>query len=305
MRRKNLTVLEIQNLMLETLAYKGNDIDSGGDSFYKYDYQGTQSDLFRLMESLAIKKGLIQEEIKIANAAWGGDGSLLYPNSTTNFNRNEIKKIYESFHTLLNRGVIAPGAVGNYGPDLPNFHVTEYGLKCLEATYILPYDSEVYLNKLSEISSLNAWIKFYIEQSLECFNSYCYEASLIMVGLSNEIIMEELINSYLGYLKRNDIAERDKLKKEIDNMQAISARYRKYSESLGRIMSRDKRLKELSKSIDKLANETFQSYVRLTRNELSHPNEVKTDRITALMILVSFINYCERQYDYINYFKNS
>lgn len=303
MGRKDLTVLEIQNLMLETLAYKGDDIDSEGKNFYKYDYQGTQSDLFRLMEALAVKKELIQENIKLRNAAWGGHGDILHPQSTTNFNRNELKKIYESFHILLNRGVIAPGAIGNYGPDLPNFHVTEHGLKCLEATYILPYDSERYLNKLSEISNLNTWIKFYIEQSLECFNSYCYEASLIMVGLSNEIIMEELINSYLDYLKRNNTSEENKLKKQIDGVQAISTKFSRYNESLGRSMFVDIKLKDLSKLVDKLANETFMSYVRLTRNELSHPNEIKTDRITTLMILVSFINYCERQYTFINYFK--
>lgn len=301
--RKTLTVLEIQNLMLETLEYKEEDIDSEGKTFYKYGYQGTQDDLFRLMESLAVKKGLIEERVKLKPAAWGGCGYILHPGCSTNFNRDELKKIYEVFYILLNRGIIAPGAIGNYGPNLPNFHVTEYGFKCLHETDILPYDNEGYLNKLSEIENLDKWIKFYIEQSLECFNSYCYEAALIMVGLANEVIMENLINNYLNYLKIKDPTKESDMKEKINSSMPISAKYLKYQTSLKESMRSDSKLKELSKYLDQLANDTFMSYVRLTRNELSHPSEIKTDRITALMIFASFTNYCKRQYIFINYFE--
>lgn len=301
--RRTLTVLEMQNLMLETLGYKGEDIDSEGKNFCKYGYQGTQDDLFRLMEALAVKKGLIKEKIKLTSAAWGGSGKILHPCSTTNFNREELKKIYEVFHILLNRGIISPGAVGNYGPNLPSFHVTEYGLNCLNETEILPYDNEKYLNKLNEIESLNEWVKFYIEQSLECFNSYCYEAALIMVGLANEVIMNELINNYLEYLNIKKPNEKLKLEEKINSSRSISVKYSKYITSLKEEMRNDANLKELSKYLDQLANDTFMSYVRLTRNELSHPSEIKIDRITALMIFISFTNYCRRQYIFINYFK--
>lgn len=212
--------------------------------------------------------------------------------------------MYEAFHILLNRGIIAPGAIGGYGSDLPNFHVTEYGLKCLEATYILPYDSERYLNKFSEISNLNVWIKFYIEQSLECFNSYCYEAALIMIGLSSEVIIEELISNYLNYLNKHHTNEWKNLNNKINETRSISKKYLQYCNSLNKIMKSDGELNKFSKYIDKLASETFMSYVRLTRNELSHPNEIKIDRITSLMIFIAFIDYCERQYIFINYFKD-
>ncbi|WP_219621115.1 hypothetical protein [Bacillus sp. UMB0893] len=45
--------------MLEALAYSGDDIDPEGNYFKLYGYSGTQSDLFRLTEGLAIKKNLI------------------------------------------------------------------------------------------------------------------------------------------------------------------------------------------------------------------------------------------------------
>lgn len=56
---RNLTSIEIRNLMLETLVYEGVDIDSEGKIFKKYRYQGGQSDLYHLMEGLAMKRGLV------------------------------------------------------------------------------------------------------------------------------------------------------------------------------------------------------------------------------------------------------
>ncbi len=84
------------------------------------------------MEGLAIKKGLIKPDIPLHGAAWGGSGLMLYPHSTTNFSCNDIQNIYEQFHLLFNQGITAPGATVNCGPNLPYFHVTEYGHKCLE-----------------------------------------------------------------------------------------------------------------------------------------------------------------------------
>ena len=35
---------------------------------------------------------------------------------------------------------------------------------------------------------------------LMCFNANCFDASLIMVGLSNEVLVETLIYEYIKYL---------------------------------------------------------------------------------------------------------
>lgn len=300
--RKSLTVLEIQNLMLEALAYKGNDIDDEGKNFFKYGYKGTQNDLFRLMEALAVKKGIFEEKVKLSGAAWGGSGYILHGNHTTNFNKDEVNKLYEAFHLLMNKGIISPGAEGNYGPNLPNIHVTEYGLKCLEELDILPYDIDGYLNKLKKISNIDEWIEFYVSQALECFNAYCYEAALIMIGLANEFIVETLVKSYTNYLTNKNSGELSNFQTAISRCTKISEKYLKYRESLKVSMGTDTDLKKLSIHLDVLANETFMSYMRLTRNELAHPAAVKTDRITTLMVFTSLIKYCERQYMFIDYF---
>ncbi|MGI6550626.1 MAG: hypothetical protein ACOX4Q_11455 [Syntrophomonadales bacterium] len=87
---RNLSSIEIRNLMLETLAYEEADIDSEGKTFKMYGYQGAQSDLFRLMEGLAVKRGLIKEKVPLHGAAWGASGFMLHPLSTTNFSRSDI-----------------------------------------------------------------------------------------------------------------------------------------------------------------------------------------------------------------------
>lgn len=291
--------------MMETLAYRENDIDTNGNNFYLCGYAGTQSDLFRLMENLAIKNNLIRKSIKVSEAPWGLSGYNLIPNRTTNFSNEELNKIYESFIILMNRGVIAPRGLSNYGANLPSFHVTEYGLRCLEANDILPYDSDGYLKNLSKINNLDEWIKYYINQALECFNSYCYEASLIMVGLANEVLLEIVIREYLEYIKKNNLPKYSSLSNTIKSQIKISLKYKEYLNSVKKQKDVDAGLKELSKFLDNLATEVFQTYVRLTRNDLSHPNELKVDRITCLMIFISFIKYCESQYKFLNYFKSN
>jgi hypothetical protein len=305
MSNNDLSLLEIRNLMLETLAYENDDIDSEGKTFKKYGYRGTQDDLFRLMENLAIKKGIIKENISPRAGAWGGSGVMLHPGSSTNFSYDQLNKIYESFHLLLNQGIISPGAVGNMGPNLPNFHVTDYGLRCLEERGILPYDIDDYLYSLNEIDNLDEWVKFYIQQALMCFNANCFDASLIMVGLSNEVLVEILIKEYISYLDKTNTPEKLIFERKIETERTISGKYRIYREHLkDSSMRRDSDLKNLNIHLDVLANETYLSYLRLTRNELAHPANIKTDRITSLMIFISLIKYCERQYKFINYYQS-
>lgn len=203
----NLSSLEIRGLLLDTLAYEEHDIDSEGKTFKMYGYQGTQSDLYRLAEKLSIKQGIIPHEIKGSNAAWGGSGYMLHSGCTTNFSRDDIKNLYEQFHLLLNQGIIAPGATGNYGPNLPNFHVTEYGLKCLDEKEVLPYDVDGYFQRIKNIPCVTEWVEFYIREALQCYNANCLEAAVIMLGLSSEKIIDEQVDSLLGFLNRNYTAE--------------------------------------------------------------------------------------------------
>lgn len=304
--QRDLSSIEIRNLMLDTLAYEDNDIDSAGKTFKRYGYQGTQSDLFRLMECLAAKRGLIKLYITLGGAAWGGRGLLLHPYSTTNFSYSDIQNIYEQFHLLLNQGIIAPGAVGNYGPNLPNFHVTKYGLKCLEEHEILPYDVDCYLERIKNIPSISNWVEFYIKESLQCYNANCMEAAVIMLGLSSEKIIDEQIDALLGYLSRNFNNECSQMQDEISSVRLASGKfgcYKKYFELIKNRVS-DKKFKDMLPLVDKVAFQAYANFTRITRNGLAHPSDTKMERTDVLMIFISFIKYCQIQYGFINYYIN-
>ncbi|KIV58377.1 hypothetical protein AM501_28575 [Aneurinibacillus migulanus] len=115
---EELTNLEVRNLLLEVLAYEGEDIDTEGKTFKKYHYQGSEADLFRLLNGLIIKKKIKPVHVQMYSEAWGCDGSLLYEYHPINLSRNEILKVFQEFHNLLTQGVIAPGAYGSYGTRL-------------------------------------------------------------------------------------------------------------------------------------------------------------------------------------------
>lgn len=303
-----LSNLEIRNLLLETLAYEDNDIDPSGQTFKGYHYQGSQSDLFRLLNGLLIKKEIKPINVAMYAGAWGSDSNLLQEYRNINLSRSEILKLYQEFNNLILQGVIAPVAYGSYGPDLPYFHVTEYGMQCIKQVHILPYDPDGYLKKLKKIDDINDWVVFYVTEGLRCFNTNCINSSMINIGLAGETIAEELISSFLVYLKKNDPALYVSFKEEIESPRIlpISQKYKKYlgnQQKYLRKNTQDKGLSTLKPKLDNSSSEIYATFTRLTRNSVSHPNEIIMDRVKVLMFFLSFVDYCELQYLIINYYK--
>lgn len=303
---RDLSSIEIRNLMLETLAYEEQDIAPHGDTFKLHKYQGTQTNLYRLMEGLALKRGLIKSFITLSGVGWGREGIMLHEYSTTNFSNSDIKNIYEQFHLLLNQGIIAPGATEHYGPNLPYFHVTEYGLKCLEEHEILPYDVDGYLEKIRNIPSISEWVEFYIKEALQCYNANCMEAAVIMLGLSSEKIIDEQIAALLEYLSRHDTDKFTEMQDELASITAASRKfdcYVKYFNKIRHTVS-DQIFRDMLPLADNVALQVYTNFTRITRNGLAHPSDTKMERIEVLMIFISFIKYCQTQYGFIDYYKN-
>lgn len=300
---RNLSMLEIRSLMLETLVYEGTDISPVGSTFAKFKYQGTQADLFNLMESLAIKKGLIEEKIALSRRTWWSSAGILDPGETSNFTFDDLQNVYAQFHLFTSQGILAPGAVGERA-NLPFFHVTKYGLKCIEKEEVLPYDVDGYFAQVKEISGISEWTKFYIMEALRCYNANCMGASIIMLGLASERIILEKIESFIGYLSVNYEVEYLKVKEDLDKRRKISGKLECYEEHFERLKSRiqDIEFKDMLPLLDSVSTKTYRNFVRITRNELVHPTEVKMERIEVLMIFISYVKYCKVQYGLIDYF---
>lgn len=302
-----LTNLELRNLLLEVLAYEENDIDTEGKTFKMYGYQGSQSDLFRLLNGLLLKKKIKPEKVSMHGEAWGGHGSILYEYQSINLSKGEILKVYQEFHGLLTQGIIAPGAYGSYGTDLPYFHVTEYGMEYIKHKDFLPYDQDGYLKKLKSINNVDAWLVFYVTEALKCFNSDCINSSMINIGLAGEVIIEKLVESFEAFLSKNEQSLYMLFLQELAKDWKISHKYNVYLDYQGKYIkaTQDKDVKALMSKLDKSSSSIYATFTRLTRNTVSHPKDIIMDRLKVLMFFITFVDYCELQYSFINHYSNN
>ncbi|MFE0301261.1 hypothetical protein [Priestia megaterium] len=309
--RNPLSTYIIKNLMLEVLGYTDKDIDPEGHYFKQFNYAGTQNDLFRLTEGLAMKKEFIPNDIRLRNAAWGCHGDNLFEKSNTNFNRKEIERLFETFSLLLNQNIIAPGMYRE-SPFLPFFHVTDHGLECIRQKEILPYDYDGYLSQIRNVPDIDSWVLHYMTEAVQCFNSSCYNAATIMIGLSAEKIVLDLIEAFKIYLtnhKANLVTKSNltlqgnidtSFSTEIDRVWQISAKYKIFIKYYTGIKNHDSSITMLDES----ARNTFYEYIRLIRNEVTHPADIKKDETETLLLFVSFIKYITLQTKLTSTFKN-
>jgi len=260
-----------------------------------------QSNLFSLVELMAIEKGLIDGRIEVRKVAWGSSGCNLYEKHSTNFNIIEIERLWEVFYTLLNNHIIAPGMYGT-SSDLPYFHITDHGKICIERNDILPYDIDGYMNKLRQINGLDEWVEFYMYEALRCYNANCYNAATAMIGLSSEVIIELLIKEFselLGKsrynfepkssLQLNGKTLKDFFDNKIKKEDKISKKYKIFTYVFDGIKNIPDNLVNI---IDKSARDSFFTFLRLNRNEVTHCLEVKKDNTEVLLLFISFIKYC-------------
>ena len=162
-----MTSLEMRNLIFEALAEKNPEKTPWKKTFEMYGYRGTVSALRALVEYIGIEHGVIEKVVEIPTMAWGVPGEYPYYLSNTNLDNDNLDLFNEEVHLMTYHNILSPGAIGGYGDSFPYFHVTKYGLKCIEERDIFPYDPDAYMQKISSISSIDEWEKFYIEQSLK------------------------------------------------------------------------------------------------------------------------------------------
>lgn len=305
-----MTDLEMRNLILDALSVKNEEDTPSGKNFERYDYEGCISDLRKIVEHLAIKRGIIDQVCEIVCTAWGCPAGKLFYGSGTNFCEEEANLFTEQVHLLMFQNVISAGTVRYFGDNWPYFHVTKYGLRCLQEREVLPYDVNGYMARIDEIASIDDWEKFYIKQSLVCYNAGAFEASLIMLGQAGEYLAIKLIEAMLHFLEQNESNLACDYKSKIRSRQQVSLSYKEYENYLKKLEKLEKenheakypQLKKLHPSLDTPAKEVYATYLRLTRNEMAHPAQIQTDRVSCLVMLTSYIKYCETQHKYMDFY---
>lgn len=186
------------------------------------------------------------------------------------------------FHDLFRLGHLAWGAnLANSDP--PFCHVTEQGRRTLANISRDPANPDGYLQHLDAKHSLSPIARSYVNEALATFNSGCFKASAVMIGVAAESIVLEV----------RDI---------------LSARLESLAKSSPKELM-DWRVKTVLDAIEKLLGpkkktmpnplyERFESYwpaftqqIRTVRNESGHPLNI--DPVSQEMVHASLLIFPE------------
>ena len=307
-----ISSIEMRNLIFEALSIDDASKTPRNQTFKQFHYCGCISDLIAIVDFLAIERGLIPRVIDVFQKAWGNPGDSLFYGSNTNFTPQNLDVFFEELYYLINQNVISPGANGNYGINLPYFHVTEHGLKCLASREILPHDPDGFLARV-KTSGADQWEEFYIGEALKCYNSGAWNASIAMLGLAGEYLAEKLIEGLKDFLRKNEVALLSNYLSQLGNKKKISEKYAIYEKYLSKIQDKKKAdgthqypdLNSLKRLIDIPAKSVYATFLRLTRNEVAHPSQLKVEKSEALVLYISYLKYCEIQHKYLVFYRNN
>jgi len=307
---KNILSIEMRNLIIESLAIDDPAKTPHNATFKMYGYKGTIVSLLAIVEHLAISRNILDKVVDLPRMAWGVPGENLIYGSNTNFSEDELNTFTEEIYFLSLQNVISPGAYREYGSQFPYFHVTKYGLKCLENREILPYDQDGYLARIKTAPFLDDWELFYITQSVACYNAGTYNAAMIMLGLAGEYLAERMIENMGTFLKNKEPVLYTQYETSLRNKTKISQKYSEYENILKEAQKvKDAAgnyiypvLQSLSPTLDVAAKSIYSTYLRLTRNEMAHPASLIMDKIESLTILIAFVKYSDIQHKYLNFY---
>lgn len=194
------------------------------------------------------------------------------------------------------------------GTSLPYFHVTDHGHQCIKSQEVIPYDINGYLGKLRAIPNIDTWVLHYMTEAVRSFNADSPLATTIMIGLTAEKLVLDLIDAFEGYLSRNKTTLRNKshftfagdvdqaFNVEVNSNWQISYKYGVYVKYFDGM----KIPAQITSILDAPTRNSFTTYIRLLRNEVSHPNDLIKDDTETMLLFVSFLKYVEKQTELVS-----
>jgi hypothetical protein len=219
---------------------------------------------------------------------------------TSDYQSNDGFKLHEILWELLIQGILSPG-IDSSNVNLPFIHVTEYGMKCIEANSILPHDPDGYLKRLTSIveHEIDDTIMVYVREGLHTFLGGHYLAATVMLGVASEQCIDLLIDVYSNAL--DDPNQKSQFRKKIKQAgRSIKNRFDILREELLGINLPS----QIQDSLDIQLSGIF-TLLRYSRNDAGHATGRSIDRDMAHANLLLFPHYCKRVYDLIEYFKTN
>jgi len=165
-------------------------------------------------------------------------------------------------------------------PDAPFCHLTDQGRMTLENLSRDPANPDGYFANLKKIGILNPIAESYLKEAIKTYNSDCFKASAVMIGVAAESIIlelrDELVNRIksIGRTPSKDL-EDWRIKRVLDGFKA----------------ELDLHKNDMSKQLIEAVESYWPAFtyqIRKTRNEAGHPvniEPVTSDTIHASLLL--------------------
>jgi len=160
--------------------------------------------------------------------------------------------------------------------DLWRWKLSESAVAALNSGVFEPHDPDGYLRALRRaIPDLDAAVIAYLEEALRAFNTRCYLATSVLVGVASEKAMLDTAGAFADWLPEG---EGTQFRKVLDNPRG------QFSAKLP---------VELSDSMA-LHLDAVADLLRVTRNDAGHPTGRAIDRDTAYVNLQMCARYLQR-----------
>jgi len=180
-------------------------------------------------------------------------------------------------------------------PNLPFFSLTEYGRKVVASDDPVPHDPDQYLSHVEEVAPrLDRAALRYLAEGLECFQRGTYTASVVMLGVASEKLTLDFAGTVQRALPQK---ESDSLKRVIERDKIAKV----FDETMKKLAPRIPRLPfELRDGLEAQVEGMFAT-IRTHRNQAGHPTGEMIDRLTALGLFSSFPFYCKKVSELITF----
>ena len=99
-------------------------------------------------------------------------------------------------------------------------------------------------------------------------------------------------NKFENHFPNVDTSEklRDKFYEKVKGPLKIASRFEKYNEYIEMLEGFPL---DVTAYIEKSSRKIFADYLRLNRNEVGHPSDIRKDQTETLLLMLGFIKYCE------------
>lgn len=210
-------------------------------------------------------------------------------------------KIMSAIWSLLGQGLVY---IDFSEPSTENWslNLTEEGWATAKDNEVNPNSPDNYFKRFNEmVPNVSDIIFQYTRESVFSYNTRCYLACLVMIGVASEAAIIELSNSIGNWLK--DTQGKEKFLETINSKRAnITTKFetlRKKIEALKSEMPSD-----LINGIE-LKLSGVMDLLRENRNDAGHPTGRKITRDDAFISLILFPRYLQRIYELKDFFNKN